>query len=241
MRIELVTHGMEYNSEQEHLIMPEYGRNVQKLVRYAQSIEDDEVRQNTIEEIVTLIQQLYPQSKSIDDYREKLWKHIFKIAKYDLKAVTPSGEVPTPETDVKKLDFMPYPVIETRYRHYGHNIQTLIKKAIAMEDPEKKKEFVNTIGSYMKLAYRTWNKEHFVSDELIIQDLIHISGGKLSFEEDQSFENIILKKSANPRQGTFNKNNKYKNNNNRNNNNRNSNTNNRNNNNNNNNRFKKSV
>jgi Domain of unknown function (DUF4290) len=218
MKEEIKNHNMEYNSELEFLIMPEYGRNVQKLVRHAQSIEDDLLRQNTIEEIVNLIQQLYPQSKNIDDYRGKLWKHIFKIAKYELKAVTPNGEVPTPEDEKKKIEMIPYPIIESRYRHYGHNIQTLIKKAITMDDPEKKKEFVNTIGSYMKLAFRTWNREHFVSDDLIIQDLISISNGQLHLEEDISFENIMLRsKPTAPRNSSYKNNNRNPKNNNRNN------------------------
>jgi hypothetical protein len=75
---------MAYNTQLEFLIMPEYGRNVQQLVRYAQTIEKDDYRQAFCEEIVNLIQQLYPQSKSIEDYREKLWKHLFQIAKYKL-------------------------------------------------------------------------------------------------------------------------------------------------------------
>ena len=62
---------------------------------------------------------------------------------------------------------IPYPVSEARYRHYGHNVQVLIKKALEMEPGEKQDGFVRTIGSYMKLAYRTWNKEHFVSDDVI--------------------------------------------------------------------------
>ena len=88
-----------YNTQQEYLIMPEYGRNVQQLVRHAQKLEETAYRQQFCEEIVDLIQQLYPQSKSVEDYREKLWKHLFQIAKYDLDATTPSGIVPSPEDE----------------------------------------------------------------------------------------------------------------------------------------------
>ena len=81
---------MAYNTQQEFLIMPEYGRNVQQLVRHAQKLEETAYRQQFCEQIVDLIQQLYPQSKSVEDYREKLWKHLFQIAKYDLDATTPA-------------------------------------------------------------------------------------------------------------------------------------------------------
>lgn len=183
---------MAYNTQLEELIMPEYGRNVQQLVRYAQKIEKDEYRQAFCEEIVTLIQQLYPQSKSIEDYREKLWKHLFHIAKYKLNASTPSGEVPRPEDAKKKPERVPYPPQETRFKHYGNNVQILIRKAMDMEPGPIKSGFVNTIGSYMKLAYRTWNREHFVSDEIIKNDLATLSKGKLSLEDDSRIDGLAM-------------------------------------------------
>ena len=183
---------MAYNTQLEELIMPEYGRNVQQLVRYAQKIEKDEYRQAFCEEIVTLIQQLYPQSKSIEDYREKLWKHLFHIAKYKLNARTPSGEVPKPEDAKKKPERVPYPPQETRFKHYGNNVQVLIRKAMDMEPGPIKSGFVNTIGSYMKLAYRTWNREHFVSDEIIKNDLATLSKGKLSLEDDSRIDGLAM-------------------------------------------------
>ena len=124
---------MAYNTQQEYLIMPEYGRNVQQLVRHAQKIEEPAYRQQFCEQIVDLIQQLYPQSKSVEDYREKLWKHLFQIAKYDLGATTPSGNVPRPEDAKKRPDRVPYPFSDTRFKHYGNNIQRLIRRAVEME------------------------------------------------------------------------------------------------------------
>jgi hypothetical protein len=183
---------MAYNTQLEELIMPEYGRNVQQLVRHAQKIERDDYRQAFCEEIVTLIQQLYPQSKSIEDYREKLWKHLFHIAKYKLNANTPSGEVPRPEDAKKKPERVPYPPQETRFKHYGNNVQVLIRKAMDMEPGPIKSGFVNTIGSYMKLAYRTWNREHFVSDEIIKTDLATLSKGKISLEDDSRIDGLAM-------------------------------------------------
>ncbi len=181
---------MAYNTQQEFLIMPEYGRNVQQLVRHAQKIEDPAFRQQVCEQIVDLIQQLYPQSKSVEDYREKLWKHLFQIAKYDLLATTPSGQVPRPEDAKKRPDRVPYPQSDTKFKHYGNNIQRLIRRAVEMEGGPVKDGFVQTIGSYMKLAYKTWNREHFVSDELIKGDLESLSGGKLSLEENSRIDGL---------------------------------------------------
>jgi hypothetical protein len=181
---------LQYNTGLEELIMPEYGRNVQQLVRHAQTIKDHQYRQAFCEQIVDLIQQLYPQSKNIDDYREKLWKHLFHIAKYNLEAYTPSGEVPRPEDAKKKPERVPYPLQDTRFRHYGNNVQVLIRRALDMEPGAIKDGFVQAIGSYMKLAYKTWNKEHFVSDEIIKNDLAILSANKLSLEDASSIDNL---------------------------------------------------
>jgi Domain of unknown function (DUF4290) len=181
---------LQYNTGLEELIMPEYGRNVQQLVRHAQTIKDHQYRQAFCEQIVDLIQQLYPQSKNIDDYREKLWKHLFHIAKYNLEAYTPSGDVPRPEDAKKKPERVPYPLQDTRFRHYGNNVQVLIRRALEMEPGAIKDGFVQAIGSYMKLAYKTWNKEHFVSDDIIKNDLAILSGNKLSLEDASSIDNL---------------------------------------------------
>jgi Domain of unknown function (DUF4290) len=179
-----------YNTSQEHLIMPEYGRNVQQLVRHAQQIEDPAYRQQFCEEIIDLIQQLYPQAKNVEDYRSKLWQHLFHIAKYNLDAVTPSGVVPTPETARKKPERVAYPQQDTRFRHYGNNLHKLILRARDMEAGPIKDGFVHTIGSYMKLAYKTWNREHYVSDEVIKTDLDILSNGRLSLDENSRIDGL---------------------------------------------------
>ena len=179
-----------YNTQLEFLIMPEYGRNVQQLVRYAQTIKDAEYRQAFCEEIVDLIQQLYPQSKNVEDYREKLWSHLFHIAKYNLDARTPSGEIPKPENARVKPERIPYPAQDTRFRHYGNNVQVMIRKAMTMEPGYIKTGFVNTIGSYMKMAYKNWNREYYVSDDLIKTDLAILSNGQLSLDDDSRIDGL---------------------------------------------------
>ena len=186
----LITDGMEYNSAREDLIIPEYGRNVQKLINHAKTIEDPAYRQKFIEAIVDLMQQMHPQSRNIDDYRDRLWKHVFRIAKYELDVTPPNGKKPRPEDSKKRPDRVAYPVMEAKYRHYGHNVQQLIKKALSMPEGPKRDGFVAVIGSYMKLAYRTWNKEHYVSDDIIKGDLETLSNGQLSLDDNASIDNL---------------------------------------------------
>lgn len=184
-------HNMEYNSQKDILEMSEYGRNIQMMVDYAKTIEDPEYRQAFAERIILLMHQMHPQNRSIDDYRAKLWKHIFRIADYELDVVPTEGETPKKEDKLKRPQGMDYPEKAARFRHYGHNVQKLIEKALQMEDGPVKDGFVSAIGSYMKLAFRTWNREHFVSDEAIIADLESYSKGKLKLAEGSTFNNFV--------------------------------------------------
>ncbi len=181
---------MEYNSDRELLIMPEYGRNVQLLVNHAKTIEDPEYRQAFVERLIELMYQMNPQNKNVEDYRVKLWKHVFQIAKFDLDVVPLLGEIPTEEDARKRPERVNYPHNDTRFRHYGHNVQKLIEKALQMEEGPIREGFLNVIGSYMKLAYKTWLREHYVSDDLIKEDLTLLSGGKLAVQDDTSLDNL---------------------------------------------------
>lgn len=182
---------MDYNSDQEILQYPEYGRNIQSMIMFAKSESNMEKRQLMIEAIVNLMYQMNPQSKNVDDYKEKLWKHVFHLAEYNLGGVLPpSGIHPTPDDVIKRPERIAYPVSGARYRHYGNNVHKLIKKALSMEDKVKKIGMVNTIGAYMKLAYRTWNKEHYVSDDIIKGDLESLSGGQLQLQDDVAIDRL---------------------------------------------------
>lgn len=188
---------MEYNSNKEILIIPEYGRHVQNMIRYARGIPEKEKRQHFIEMIVGLMMQMHPQNRNLEDYRDKLWKHVFHIAEYQLDVVSPTGYIPTPGDSRKKPDRVTYSTKDPRFRHYGHNVQKLIAKAISMEDGDKKNSFVKVIAFYMKQAYRTWSREHYVSDDVIVEDLVNLSDGKLRLVEDTSFDSGRAPRKAN--------------------------------------------
>ena len=181
---------MVYNSSRDALIMPEYGRNIQKLIRHARTIEEKEERQAFIKKVVDLMMQLYPQNRNVDDYRIKLWNDVFQVADYDIDVIPPDGNVPVRGDHDRIPETVGYPKSEAKFRHYGHNVQKLINKALEMEDSPKRVGFVNVIGAYMKLAYKTWNKDHYVSDNIIKGDLEALSDGKLSIDENTAIENL---------------------------------------------------
>jgi len=213
-------HQMEYNSAKEHLVIPEYGRNVQSMIGYAKTIEDKEERQAFVEGLVDLMNQMLPQAKNVLEYKARLWKHVFRIADYDLDVMPPSGEIPTPKEKELRPERIPYPKSDKRFKHYGTNVQSLIQKAIGMEDGEMKTEFINIIASYMKLAFKTWNPDHYVNDEMIKQDLKDLSENKLSMPDDAPIDFLInSQKKRSPHQNTSSHKRSHRNNKGRNNNN----------------------
>ncbi len=177
---------MEYNSQKNLLIIPEYGRNMQELIRHALTLEDKNNRQQYIERIINLMQQMHPQSRNVDDSKLKLWQHVIRIAQKDLDIDYPEGL--SPEIVSKRPDVVAYPEEINRFRHYGKNVRTMIGKAMEMEEGPVRDGFVKTIAGYMKMAYRNWHKELNVSDDVIKGDLKSISKGKLELDADVAIE-----------------------------------------------------
>jgi len=181
---------LEYNSESELLRIPEYGRHVQNLIFYCKTIEDDEKRQTFAEQVVNLMHQMNPQNKNVLEYRNRLWKHFFFIAEYEINVSPPEGLDITPKAKDEVLGKVDYPVFKPKFRHYGHNVKALIEKAKGMEDGPIKEGFVDTIAGFMKMAYKNWNKEHYVSDEIVLEDLKALSGGQLEVSENASLDTL---------------------------------------------------
>ncbi len=173
-----------YNTERPDIQFPEYGRSIQEMLLHAKTIESPQKRQKTVESIIGLMIQLGPQgNRNMDDYREKLWNHVFALTNYELDVTPPSGIIIRKEEDRPKPQPLGYPSTATRMRHYGNSVHALIQKAIELPEGPKREGFVEVIASYMKLAYKTWNKEHYVSDDIVKEDLEILSNGQLLLHE----------------------------------------------------------
>ncbi|MCW3462155.1 DUF4290 domain-containing protein [Chitinophaga nivalis] len=175
---------MEYNTTRNYLIMKEYGRNIQKMVEYLGTIEDDEERQRNAMAVIELMGTLNPHLRNVEDFRHKLWDHIFNISGFTLKVESPYP-VPTVEKLRAKPDRLPYPKKYPRNRHFGKNLEMIIDKALHEDNPEKKEGFTQCIGNYMKLAYTNWHKES-VHDDAIKAELLAISNNELEFHPGHS-------------------------------------------------------
>lgn len=170
---------MEYNTTRNFLSMREYGRHIQKMVDRLLTIEDRDQRQRGANAVIELMGFLNPHLKNIEDYRHKLWDHIFLISDFKLDVDSPYP-IPTRESIRKKPQRLGYPKRYPKFNHLGKNIETVIGKALAEENPEKRQGFANAIAYYMKLTYSNWHKE-LVHDDTIQAELNSITHGQLEF------------------------------------------------------------
>ncbi|SFQ53411.1 protein of unknown function [Parafilimonas terrae] len=159
--------------------MREYGRHIQKMVEYLLTIEDREKRQQQAQVLIELMGFLNPHLKNVEDFRHKLWDHLFFISDFKLDVDSPYP-IPQRETYKQKPDPLPYPKRYPKFSHLGKNLEIIIDKALNEEDAEKKEGFANAIAYYMKLAYSNWHKE-LVHDDAIRTELNEMTGGQLEF------------------------------------------------------------
>ncbi|HMT29284.1 MAG TPA: DUF4290 domain-containing protein [Bacteroidia bacterium] len=177
---------MEYNSGRNRLIIPEYGRNIQKLIEYAITLEDREERNKIAQAIVTVMGQLNPHLRDITDFKHKLWDHLFIISDFKLDVDSPYDR-PTALTYKVKPKGIAYPTSDIRFRHYGRIIEQMIKEIKDLEETPEKEQMVINIANFMKMLYVNWNKDS-VSDEVIFEHLRILSKGSLTVKPETRLE-----------------------------------------------------
>ncbi len=172
---------LEYNTEREHLIIPEYGRHLQKMVNYAKALPTKEERDKVSKAIISVMGNLQPHLRDVPDFQHKLWDQLFIIADFDLDAESP---YPTPSQEElqSRPEPLSYPQNHPKYRFYGNNIKTMIDVANTWEDGDLKEALVYTIANHMKKCFLNWNKDT-VEDDVIYTHLKELSGGKIDLHK----------------------------------------------------------
>jgi len=171
----------DYNSTRNKLILSEYGRNVQNMVKYIVALPTKEERNRYAQVVIDLMGFLNPHLRDVADFKHKLWDHLHIISDYQIDVDSPYPK-PTPEAVHLKPKPLRYPHQRIKYKHYGKTIELMMEKAKSIEEPERKKHMVQSIANFMKMAYVQWNKDS-VTDESILADLHAMSGGELKAEE----------------------------------------------------------
>ena len=170
---------MDYNTSRNKMILPEYGRNIHKMVEHCLTIEDRQKRTECAQAIVGVMSNIAALQKDVTDFRQKLWDHLMIISDFRLDIDAPFV-LPTRESTEVKIGKIPYPKSRIEIKHYGKNTQKLIETAVAIEDEEDRKNFAFQVANHMKKSYLLWNKD-VVTDEKILEDLAFMSGNKLAY------------------------------------------------------------
>ena len=172
---------MDYNTYREKLILPEYGRHVQKMIERVKGIEDKQKRSEQIQAVVNVMALLNPSLKDYPDYKRKLWDHVYAIAGYDLDIDAPY-EMPSPAQKAAKPDPIPVDKTPIKATCYGRNIENMIDLGAGIEDETVKTEMIRNLARYMRQQYLIWNKDT-VADETILNDMARLAAGKLEIPE----------------------------------------------------------
>jgi hypothetical protein len=182
----------EYNTSREQIILKEYGRNVQKLVNYIRTVPDKDKRTQLATTLIELIKQLAPVAKEAQENPQRMWDDLYIMADFNLDVDNPFT---TPDRTIlfKKPRKMEYPQNDVRFRHYGKNIEKLVKEAVKKEDPKELEEAAIYLGKLMKTFYSAWNKET-LDDSVIVKDLQILSQGKLKLSLDKVREDNLFEK-----------------------------------------------
>jgi len=171
---------MEYNTSQEKLVLPEYGRNIQRLIEFCKTIENRDERNRFAEYIVFLMGGIA--NKNHSDQKHKLWYHFAMIANFDIDIDFPIDK-PEPQELSAIPEKMPYPQNNISHRYYGRNIEGLIKKIVELPDGEEKNILIKLTANHMKRLYVNWNRPQ-VNDEVIFSDMRKMSDDKIIIPDD---------------------------------------------------------
>lgn len=178
-----VVFNLEYNAERSHLIIPEYGRHLQKLITLAVAISDRDERNKAVKYIIQVMGSLNPHLRDVPDFQHKLWDQIFIMSDFKLDVDSPYP-IPTREVINLKPERLAYPQKNPKYRFYGNNISNMIDVANKWDEGEMKSALIKVIANHMKKSYLSWNKDT-VTDTVIFEHLFELSNGRINLTQSE--------------------------------------------------------
>ena len=174
--------GLTYNTEKEQIVITQYGRCVQEMIKKLPEIEDRTQRTEAAKYIISVMVQMNPSIKESSDYEHKLWDHLYMISGYNLDLDSPYAP-PIPVAQQSKPQHIGYQNNNIKYGHYGQYLIKMIEAAAAEPNDEVREALAYSLAGQMKRDYLEWNKS-VVNDQVIIDDLKTISGGRLVIAEE---------------------------------------------------------
>lgn len=190
--------GLDYNTQREKLIMPEYGREVQSMIDYAVTLEDRDERQRCANAIVAIMERMFPQAAGTADFEHKLWDHLAIMSGFRLDIdypcdISQAGKIAEKPAPVE------YPMKKIPVKHYGYMMFELFDKLKTMEDGPERDELVRITANQMKRNLRQWSNGS-ADDEKVASDLAAYTGGRVQLDLDTfEFDKMEVKETERKR------------------------------------------
>lgn len=190
--------GLDYNTQREKLIMPEYGREVQSMIDYAVTLEDRDERQRCANAIVAIMERMFPQAAGTADFEHKLWDHLAIMSGFRLDIdypcdISQAGKIAEKPAPVE------YPMKKIPVKHYGYMMFELFDKLKTMEDGPERDELIRITANQMKRNLRQWSNGS-ADDEKVASDLAAYTGGRVQLDLDTfEFDKMEVKETERKR------------------------------------------
>ena len=185
---------MQYNTQREQLVMPEYGRGIQYMVDLAVSLPSKEERQRCANTIVAIMSRIQPENNGAADSEVRLWNHLAKISRYKLDIDYPVEIVPEQEAQEHPKPLR-YPMQRIRRRHYGHLVESALKYAQTLPDGDERTALVGMVANQMKQNLFVWNRDS-MDENLVMQDIKRYTDGQLQLQPDFRFASVGIPSNA---------------------------------------------
>ena len=180
--------GLDYNTQREHLVLPEYGREIQKMVDHAVTLESREARQQCAETIITIMSRMFPHNGEAD-HKRKLWDHLALMSDFKLDIDWPF-DISQAQKMASKPTPLEYPMQQIPVRHYGKMIFELFEKLKTMEPGPERDELARLTANHMKRCLYQWSHGS-AADEKVISDIARLTDGVIQLDPDRfTFEKI---------------------------------------------------
>ena len=181
--------GLDYNTQREHLILPEYGREVQKMVNHAVGLPTKEERQRCAETIISIMERMFPQTREVSEHKRKLWDHLALMSDFKLDIDWPF-DISQAQKMASKPTPLEYPMQQIPVRHYGKMIFELFEKLKTMEPGPERDELARLTANHMKRCLYQWSHGS-AADEKVFSDIARLTDGVIQLDPDKfTFEKI---------------------------------------------------
>ena len=183
--------GLDYNTQRGKLVMPEYGREIQKMIEHACGLPTKEERLQCANTIVHHMESRVPQQKANADYKQTLWDHLYLMSHHELDIDWPY-DVSEADKIHSKPSPIPLPQTHIKLRHYGHLVEQLLEKLRTMPEGDERDALVKACANQMKRDLVLWGHGS-VDDERVANDLARFTNGAVQLDLSRfKFDRVVL-------------------------------------------------